>query len=142
VHEVLRGRTGDVPSFVAVGASDSVRSAIDTMQQYGISQLPVVEGDGGAGAGLMVGSIQERTLLDRVYRDPGLVDSAVGAAMDQPFPAIPAGSEIDEAFDLLLGGASAVVVQEGERPIGMVTKLDLLEFVARHGLQRHGHARV
>jgi cystathionine beta-synthase len=139
VHEVLPRPSGEMPSFVAVQARDSVRSAIDSMQQYGISQLPVVEGDGSEQR--MVGSIQERTLLDRVYRDPGLVDSAVGAAMDQPFPAIRASAEIDEAFDLVLGGATAVVVLDAEQPIGMVTKLDLLEFVANHSLPRHGHGR-
>ena len=88
----------------------------------------------------MVGSIQERTLLDRVYHDPALVESAVGAAMDPPFPTIPATADMDEAFDALLGGAAALVVTDHARPVGMITKLDLLEFVAQHALeQRHGH---
>jgi predicted transcriptional regulator len=85
----------------------------------------------------MVGSIQERTLLDRIYRDPSLVDSAVGAAMDPPFPSIPHTADMDEAFDLLLGGAPALVVTEREEPVGMITKLDLLEFVAQHDRRRH-----
>jgi cystathionine beta-synthase len=112
------------------------------MQNYGISQLPVLEGDGaGDGAvGRMVGSIQERSLLDRVYRDPSLVDSAVGAAMDPPFPTIPRGADLDEAFDVLLGGgAQALVVLDHERPVGMLTKLDLLEFVAEESRVRHSH---
>src|SRR5205085_8201031 len=76
VGEVVgqRALESRLPQFVGVQARDSVRAAIDAMQQYGISQLPVVESDGaGDGAGgetRMVGSIQERTLLDRVYRDP------------------------------------------------------------------------
>ncbi|MBV8714851.1 MAG: cystathionine beta-synthase [Chloroflexi bacterium] len=130
------------PAFIGVQARDSVRSAIDTMQNYGISQLPVLEGGGNGSvqAGRMVGSIQERTLLDRVYRDPSLVDSAVGAAMDPPFPTIPRGADIDEAFDVLLGGgAPALVVLDHERPVGMLTKLDLLEFVAEESRMRHRH---
>jgi cystathionine beta-synthase len=88
----------------------------------------------------MVGSIQERTLLDRVYHDPSLVESAVGAAMDPPFPTISGMADMDEAFDALLGGAAALVVTDHARPVGMITKLDLLEFVAQHALeQRHGH---
>src|SRR5919202_6101137 len=138
VGEVVEKRSTGLPPFVGVQAGDSVRSAIDTMQQYGISQLPVVEGDGSGAS--MVGSIQERTLLDRVYHDPALVESAVGAAMDPPFPTIPATADMDEAFDALLGGAAALVVTEQSRPVGMITKLDLLEFVAQHALeQRHGH---
>jgi predicted transcriptional regulator len=46
---------------------------------------------------------------------------------------------MDEAFDLLLGGASALVVTDRDRPVGMVTKLDLLEFVAQHSVRRHSH---
>jgi cystathionine beta-synthase len=136
VREVVASRRS-VPPFVGVEARDTVRSAIDTMQQYGISQLPVVEGTDGSGT--MVGSIQERTLLDRVYRDPGLIESAVGAAMDPPFPTIPSGADIDEAFDVLIGGAAALVVVDREKPVGMITKLDLLEFVAQHARARHSH---
>ena len=109
------------------------------MQNYGFSQLPVVEGDDAALDGRMVGSIQERTLLDRIYRDPSLVDSAVGAAMDPPFPTIPDNADMDEAFDLLLGGAAALVVIDRDRPVGMITKLDLLEFVAEESRVRHTH---
>lgn len=139
VGEVVAGRTeaGAMPRFIGVQARDSVRAAIDTMQQYGISQLPVLESDGGAA--LMVGSIQERTLLDRIYRDPSLIDSAVGAAMDPPFPTMPRTADMDDAFDLLLGGANALVVVDSEKPIGMITKLDLLEFVAQHDRRRHHH---
>jgi cystathionine beta-synthase len=129
-----------MPAFIGVQARDSVRSAIDTMQNYGISQLPVLEGDGDGTQPYMVGSIQERTLLDRVYRDPTLVDSAVGAAMDPPFPTIPRNAEIDDAFDVLLGGgAPALVVLDRDAPVGMITKLDLLEFVAQESLGRHSH---
>jgi cystathionine beta-synthase len=138
VGEVVQRRATGLPPFVGVQARDSVRSAIDTMQQFGISQLPVIEGDNSEPT--MVGSIQERTLLDRVYHDPDLVESAVGAAMDPPFPTITTGADMDEAFDALLAGAAALVVIDRARPVGLITKLDLLEFVAQHALeQRHGH---
>jgi cystathionine beta-synthase len=139
----LRALGSNLPSFVGVLARDTVRSAIDAMQHYGISQLPVVESaDGGASTPdtRLVGSIQERTLLDRVYRDPTLVESTVGAAMDPPFPTIQRSADMDEAFDLLLGGANALVVTDHDQPVGMITKLDLLEFVAQHSRGgRHSH---
>jgi cystathionine beta-synthase len=141
VGEVVgqRASLGSLPPFIGVQARDSVRAAIDTMQNYGISQLPVVEDEPRGHDGYMVGSIQERTLLDRIYRDPTLVDSAVGAAMDPPFPTIALNADMDEAFDLLLGGAAALVVTDHNRPVGMITKLDLLEFVAQESRTRHVH---
>ena len=59
--------------------------------------------------------------------------------MDPPFPTIRRTADVDEAFDLLLGGAPALVVTDNEQPVGMITKLDLLEFVAQHNRRRHPH---
>ncbi|MGI9149221.1 MAG: cystathionine beta-synthase [Chloroflexota bacterium] len=128
-----------LPPFVGVQARDTVRAAIDAMQHYGISQLPVVESNDDGADTRMVGSIQERTLLDRIYRDPSLIESSVGAAMDPPFPTLSRSADMDDAFDLLLGGAPALVVTDREQPVGMITKLDLLEFAAQHNRRRHPH---
>ncbi|MBV8194529.1 MAG: cystathionine beta-synthase, partial [Candidatus Dormibacteraeota bacterium] len=79
IREVLSEHSQGVPQLVTVASGKSVGEAIDLMQRYGISQLPVVdEGDGHA----VIGTLQERTLLDRVYRDPTVVTTMVSAAMD------------------------------------------------------------
>jgi cystathionine beta-synthase len=130
VQDVVAMRGREIPRLITVSSGEKIGRAIDMLQEYGISQMPVVEEDGAGRPRQLVGSIQERTLLDRVYRDPGLIDTTVGAAMDGPFPTIGAGAHIDEAFNTLLGGATAVVVVDGEAPVGIVTRLDLLEFMA------------
>ena len=81
----------------------------------------------------MVGSIQERTLLDRIYRDPTVVTTSVSTAMDPPFARVAAGAPIEEAFEALLGGEPALMIVEGDEPVGVITRSDLLEFVARRG---------
>jgi len=128
VHDVVV-REREMPELITVSSKEKVGRAIDLLQEHGISQMPVTEDGGGPGQRL-VGSIQERTLLDRVYRDPGLIDTTVGAAMDGPFPTIAAGAHVDEAFSTLLAGATALVVMDAERPVGIITRLDLLEFMA------------
>jgi cystathionine beta-synthase len=106
-----------------------VGDAIETLQAFGISQLPVSqETDGDDVAGL-VGSISEKGLLDRAFRDPTVVDRTVGEVMDPPLPLVEASADLDEAFSLL-SGASALVVVRGGRPVGVATKLDLLEYLA------------
>ncbi|TMC88179.1 MAG: cystathionine beta-synthase, partial [Chloroflexi bacterium] len=82
IREVLAEHPHGMPPLVTVESERSVGEAIDIMQRYGISQLPVTEDSNGRG---VVGSLQERTLLDRVYRDPAVVTTAVSAAMDAPF---------------------------------------------------------
>jgi len=128
VQDVVVSPHREIPELITVSSQETVGRAIDLLQEYGISQMPVTED--GATPKKLVGSIQERTLLDRVYRDPGLIETTVGAAMDGPFPTITAGAHVDEAFNALLGGATALVVIEREEPVGIITRLDLLEFMA------------
>ncbi len=132
VREVIDSQSDGVPELVSVGAGKSVGEAIDLMQQYGISQLLVTENGTSAGGGV-VGSIQERTLLDRVYRDPAVVTTSVSTAMDPPFARVASGAPIEEAFEALLGGEPALMIVEGDVPVGVITRSDLLEFVARRG---------
>jgi cystathionine beta-synthase len=132
VREVIDSHSDGVPELVSVGAGKSVGEAIDLMQQYGISQLLVTENGSTAGGGV-VGSIQERTLLDRIYRDPAVVTTSVSTAMDPPFARVAAGAPIEEAFEALLGGEPALMIMEGDLPVGVITRSDLLEFVARRG---------
>jgi cystathionine beta-synthase len=132
VREVLAAHAtdGTLPSLVSVEVGKTVGEAIDLMQRYNISQLPVVEGTNGNR--VVVGSIAERTLLDRVYRDPSVVTASVSAAMDPPFTSVPADAPLDEAFGPLLGGEAAVTITDADIPVGMITRADLLEFVAHH----------
>jgi cystathionine beta-synthase len=119
------------PPVVVARTTERVGDAIETLQAFGISQLPVSqEADGDDVAGL-VGSISEKGLLDRAYRDPTVVDRTVGEVMDPPLPLVDASASLDEAF-ALLSGASALVVVRGGRPVGVTTKLDLLEYLAHH----------
>jgi cystathionine beta-synthase len=118
-----------LPDLVLARTTQRVGSAIDLLQEYGISQMPVSEdADGDAIAGI-VGSISEKGLLDRAFRDPSVVERTVGEIMDPPLPLVDASATLDEAFALLSGGAAAVVAVRAERPAGVVTKLDVLDYL-------------
>jgi cystathionine beta-synthase len=133
VREVIdAAHTDHVPELVSVAAGKTVGEAIDLMQQYGISQLLVTE-NGKTTLNGVVGSIQERTLLDRIYRDPTVVTTSVSTAMDPPFARVAAGAAIEEAFEALLGGEPALMIVDGDEPVGVITRSDLLEFVAHRG---------
>ena len=76
------------------------------LQQYGISQLPVSEQPEGDAVEGIVGSITEKGLLDRAYRDPAVVERTVGEVMDRPLPHDQmSGRRLDDAFALLSGDA-------------------------------------
>jgi len=119
-----------IPALVAVPAHERVGNAIDRLQSYGISQIPVAKGESPQDLAEIVGSINERSLLDRVFRDREAIHREVVEVMDPPLPVVQASSGVDEMFADLSRGAEAVVVVDGSRPSGVLTRADLLEFLA------------
>ncbi|HEU0248479.1 MAG TPA: cystathionine beta-synthase [Gaiellaceae bacterium] len=132
VEEVLRFRRvgHEVPDLVTIGSHEKVGAAIDVMQRYGISQLPVVRGEPVDSLADVVGSLQERELLERVFRNADALNEDVAVAMQPPLRAVDADASVNEVYEGLSGGSGAVVVASGGRPTGILTRSDLLEFLA------------
>jgi cystathionine beta-synthase len=125
-----RHHAGPLPDLVLARTTQRVGDAIAILQEFGISQLPVSEQPDGDAIDGIVGSITEKSLLDRAYRDPSVVERTVGEVMNGPLPMVEVAASLDEAFALLAGETSALIAVRGGRPIGVVTKLDLLEYLA------------
>ena len=135
VEEVLRFKKVEVPGIpdlITIESHQKVGEAIDLMQQYSISQLPVVRNAPTDSLADVIGSLQERGLLDRVFRNPDALNEEVAAAMGPPLTAVDAAESIDQVFTDLSGGSAAVVVARAGRPAGMLTRADLLEYLAHH----------
>jgi cystathionine beta-synthase len=80
----------------------------------------------------VIGSIRERGLLDRIFRNQDAINEDVAAAMEPPLPAVEIDESVDTVFADLSGGTPAVVVSSGGRPVGVLTRADLLEYLAHH----------
>ncbi|HLK61731.1 MAG TPA: cystathionine beta-synthase [Chthonomonadaceae bacterium] len=121
--------------MICAAAGEKVREAIDRMHHHGISQMPVVKGGVPAegckpALASLVGVIEERSLLEKVFRHPETVDAAVETVMEDPLPLVNAEADLESLFPLFTdGGNGAVVVRDGE-PVGVITRSDLLDFVA------------
>ena len=131
-----RGAT-DLPTIVHVHPHESVRQAITTLSDFGVSQMPVVRTADNANAthtdfsdqGDLIGSIRERGLLDKAFSDPGVLDKTVADVMDEPLPVTDVRDTVDVAMGQLTKGSSAVLVCEGTKPVGVLTRADLLDFM-------------
>jgi cystathionine beta-synthase len=132
VGDVLQERAAvaGLPGMVVVSQSETTRQAIDTMQRFGISQVPVVADGTARTLRDIVGSVQEKTMLDRLFREPSLVDERIERLMEKPFPVVQATDDIERLYAELAAGAPALLVAYDERPVSIITKADLLEFVA------------
>ncbi len=107
----------------SVSRTHFVREAIDLMRRKGYSQLPVFEG------GRCVGSISEKTILDRAARgEPldSLLERRIREIMDPPFPVVNDDTPLDYVLGLLQGNYG-VLVTNGEVISGILTKSNILK---------------
>ena len=129
VEEVLSAKSGDIPALVTVNAHDKVRQAVETLQEHGISQAPVVREES-TDVSQLVGSIRDRELLELVFRDPDALQSDVAEAMAPPIPMVEWDAPVEMAFAELERTPALVVTKAGQA-LGVLTRSDLLEFLAR-----------
>jgi cystathionine beta-synthase len=132
VDEVLRFKrleAGHPPDLLTVGTHQKVGAAIDLMQQHGVSQLLVAR-DGAETLADIVGSLNERDLLDVVFRNPDALHQDIVNSMAPPLAAVDVGTSLDEVYATLTGRTTAVVVARDGRPEGVLTRSDLLEYLA------------
>jgi cystathionine beta-synthase len=135
VEQVLRSKVAeepDIPALVTINSRQKVGEAIDLMQRYSISQLPVIRDGEVESLADVIGSLQDRDLLDRVFKNPDALHEDVIAAMQPPLAAIDVADPLDQVFSTLTGRTNAVVVAQGGRPVGVLTRTDLLEYLAHN----------
>lgn len=135
VGDLLGHRHGHVPELVAVGPNEKVGRAIDMLQEFGISQMPVADWTNGRSTDDIVGSIQEKSLLARVFREPDTVESTVGEVMDPPLDTVDVLEDVEALIGPLLGEDTALIATQGRSPVGVITRSDLLEYIA-HSRER------
>ncbi|ROR89734.1 cystathionine beta-synthase [Nocardioides aurantiacus] len=128
VGEVLRAKKGDIPALVHTHPTETIAEAVAILQEYGVSQMPVVRAEPPVMAAEVAGSVSERRLLDALYGGKARLADQVEDHMDDPLPTMGAGAGVPEAV-AALRDADAVLVQEDGRPIGVLTRQDLLGFV-------------
>ncbi len=121
------GRRGSLPPLVHVHPDETVRAAIAILDEYGVSQVPVVKAEPPLALAEVVGSVTDRLLLERTLGRPQAFDEPVGAVMDPPLVTVGLG-ETAEYVAEKLQASPAVLVLDGGHPVGILTRSDLLSF--------------
>jgi cystathionine beta-synthase len=129
VEEVLSAKSREIPPLITVRAHDKVRQAVEILQEHGISQAPVVREES-IDVSQFMGSIRDRELLERVFRDPDALQSDVAEVMAAPIPMVEWDAPVEVAFGELERSPAVVVTKAGQA-LGVLTRSDLLEFLAR-----------
>lgn len=130
IGEVLHSKTGGLPALVHTHPSETIAEAIGILQEYGVSQMPVVRAEPPIVAAEVAGSVSERALLDALFTGRARLTDSVEQHMSPALPTIGSTEDATTAVPLL-ESADAVLVHEDGKPVGVLTRHDLLMFLAR-----------
>ncbi len=130
VEAILANKGDRLPPLVHVHPEETVRAAIAILEEYGVSQVPVVKAEPPLALAEVVGSVTDRLLLERSLHHPEVFDHPVESVMEAPLATIGQGETIDQVADRL-AVSPAVLVLDGGHPVGIVTRSDVLSFLER-----------
>lgn len=123
VGDVLLGKQ-PLPPLITVQDDDVVKHALDLLRRYEISQLPVIRG------GEVIGSINDVAVMQAVFDQSDLIHRPVSEVMGRAFPALDEATEIDRAYRLLTLANSAIVVLREGKPLGVITRQDIISHLS------------
>jgi cystathionine beta-synthase len=124
VAELVSRKDPAAPPLVSVTPQATVRQALNLMNSYNVSQLPVLETADG------VGSVSEQALMARALEDGGILDRPVRELMDPPFPVVDVDWALDRVSALLSRETPAALVRRNGQLTGIITRYDLLHQLA------------
>jgi cystathionine beta-synthase len=129
VADVLESKQGVLPPFVHSHPEETVRAAIESLREYDVSQLPVLNAEPPVMAAEVIGSIVERDLLDALVSGRARPNDPVRGHMSAPLPMVGSGEPVSRAVKALGKAGAAVVLVDG-KPAGMITRQDVLTYLA------------
>ncbi|MEO5888397.1 MAG: CBS domain-containing protein, partial [Anaerolineales bacterium] len=104
---------------------DSIRKVVSVMHQHGISQMPVVGKDGS-----LAGLLEEVDLLNHMLeKHEHSQDEPIDSLVQKAGAVFPPETPLEDAMTSLKSGYALIVV-ENSRPVGILTKIDVLDYVA------------
>ena len=128
VEHVIGTKDADLPDLIHVHPSDTVRHVIDKMRQYDISSMPVLTAEPPVVMGEVIGSIDEKALVDAVFSGRAELTDALEKHIGKALPLIGIHEPVEAAREAL-GTSDALLVVDDGKPAGVITRHDLLTFL-------------
>jgi len=111
--------------LLTVDVSDTVQKALELMNKYFISQIPVKEN------GNFVGSLSDSYLFSRLMEDSDIKNQPVQRLMQPAFPVVGEKAPIEEVSKLITKDNNAVLMRDLGGNVHIITKHDIIEAVAK-----------
>jgi cystathionine beta-synthase len=124
VGGIAAGKTPRLRTLFRVEAGEPLKRALALIQQHEVSQLPVFRGRD------VVGTLEEGEVLKTALADPASLERPLDAIMGPPLPIVGTDEPADVVTRLLASRTPAVLVQGDGGVTGILTRFDMLQFIA------------
>jgi cystathionine beta-synthase len=121
IKEILLNKK-NLPPLISVSPQDKLIRAVSLIQEFNISQLPVIDGEN------IVGSLNEASLMQLLHDGIEFDRQDIATVMGKPLPSLEETTDVSEAYRVLLSGATGIVVKREGIPIGLITRADLVTY--------------
>jgi cystathionine beta-synthase len=111
--------------LVLTNCNDTVGAVIGRMKRDSISQMPVIDDNG-----ILMGLISEVDLLNYLLSGGGSIDHPVCDIISRDVATVRPDTPLDNLQEISGRGAVAVVVDDDGHPTGIVTKIDMIDYLA------------
>jgi cystathionine beta-synthase len=125
VDYVLTHKSSRLPALVHVNPDTKVSEVVSLMDEYNISQVPVLDGN------RCVGNVSDNRVTKRVLEDRSMLGCPVRDLMEPALPEIESAMAMDDAVRLLMDKSSAVLVKRHDVIVGILTRHDLISYLAK-----------
>ncbi|MBT2483262.1 MULTISPECIES: cystathionine beta-synthase [unclassified Microbacterium] len=129
-HRRAGGPHSAIPDLVHAHPSDTVLETIAMMTEFDVSQLVVLSAEPPVMMGEVVGTVDEKGLLDLLFRGDANPTDAVGDHVGERLPLIGIHASVAQAR-AALADADALLVTEDGKPHTVLTRQDLLAYLSR-----------
>jgi cystathionine beta-synthase len=123
VRDLLASK-GSSGELVTAAPTSKVRDVIETLKSHGVSQLPVLDG------GKLQGIVAEIDLLRHLVSGHKKPESPIGDIVESDYATVTPNTKL-ELLQTVLADAKVAIVEDGQQIAGIVTRIDLIDFLAR-----------
>jgi cystathionine beta-synthase len=129
VGDVLRLKDGSIPDLVHGHPNETVSDIVSIMREFSVSQMPIVQAEPPVMMAEVRGAVTERDLLDKLFTGKAALTDKVADHLAPALPSVGISEPLSEAMEKLQGGDGLLVISDG-RPAGIVSRADVLAFLA------------
>jgi cystathionine beta-synthase len=124
LKDIVSGRSSK-QKLISVEPGQLVSEAVELMKKYDIEHIPVLKDHE------PVGSISENGLFQKMFSNPDIRSSTIGAVLENPFPIVDFNTAVELVSSLISKENGAVLGRDDSGHYHIVTKYDILQALAK-----------